>query len=275
MHERAGQVALPEDLIDVDHVIGLYYDTVPSVDDPVQKVVFGTSGHRGTSLNGSFTETHIAAIALAVAEYRRGQGIDGPLYLGRDTHALSEPAERTVIEVLVAAGVEVRVDARGSFTPTPAVSHSILLHNGARTDAGVRTSGPGIADGIVITPSHNPPADGGIKYNATDGGPAGGEVTGWIARRANELVAAGLGSITRVPYERAKDDALVVAHDFRSTYVDDLSSVIDMDAIREAGVRIGADSLGGASVEYWGLIGEQYGLNLTELHPRPTRASRS
>ncbi|WP_108718510.1 phosphoglucomutase (alpha-D-glucose-1,6-bisphosphate-dependent) [Miniimonas sp. S16] len=267
MHPRAGQPAQPEDLIDVEKVLGLYYDTVPDVEDPVQQVVFGTSGHRGSSLNGSFTETHVAAITAAIVDYRRAQGIDGPLYVGRDTHALSEPAERTVLEVLVAAGVEVWVDARGSYTPTPAVSHSILLHNGAATSEGPRTAGPGIADGIVITPSHNPPTDGGIKYNATDGGPAGGDVTGWIARRANELVRAGLGSIDRTPYERAVASDLVVKHDYRATFVDDLPSVVDLEAIRAAGVRIGADPLGGASVEYWGVIGERYGLDLTVIHP--------
>ena len=268
MHPRAGQIALPEDLINVDAVIGSYYDLVPNPDDPMQQVVFGTSGHRGTSLNGSFTETHVAAIALAVVEYRRAQSIDGPLYIGRDSHALSEPAQKTAIEVLVAAGVEVRVDARDSHTPTPAVSHSILLHNGATTAEGVRTSGPGIADGIVVTPSHNPPADGGIKYNATDGGPAGGDVTGWIARRANEIVRAGLASIPRVPYDRAVQSELVVRHDYLTTFIDDLPSVVDLDAIRNAGVRIGADPLGGASVEYWGVIGERYGLDLTVVHPQ-------
>ncbi|WP_454299466.1 phosphoglucomutase (alpha-D-glucose-1,6-bisphosphate-dependent) [Salana multivorans] len=267
MHARAGQLALPEDLIDVDRLVGLYYDTVPNLDDPGQQVVFGTSGHRGTSLNGSFTETHVAAIAQAVVEYRRGQGIDGPLYVGRDTHALSEPAERTVIEVLVAHGVEVRVDARDSWTPTPAVSHSILTHNGAGTSEGVRTAGPGIADGIVITPSHNPPTDGGIKYNGTDGGPAGGDVTGWIARRANEIAWGGLASIERVPHERAITSDLVVKHDFRAAYVDDLDAVIDLDVIAKAGVKIAADTLGGAAIEYWGAIAERHGLDLTVIHP--------
>ncbi|GMA33405.1 phosphoglucomutase (alpha-D-glucose-1,6-bisphosphate-dependent) [Litorihabitans aurantiacus] len=267
MHPRAGQLALPEDLIDVEQLIGAYHDLVPDSGDPAQHVVFGTSGHRGTSLNGSFTETHVAAIAAAVVEYRRAQGIDGPIYVGRDTHALSEPAQRTVVEVLVAAGAQVRVDARDSSTPTPAVSHSILLHNGAATADGVRTQGPGRADGIVITPSHNPPTDGGIKYNATDGGPAGGDVTGWIARRANELVRAGLASIERVPYERAITNELVVKHDYMSTYVDDLDSVIDLEAIRAAGVRIAADTLGGAAVDYWAEIGERYGLDLTVIHP--------
>ncbi|PWD51462.1 phosphoglucomutase, alpha-D-glucose phosphate-specific [Serinibacter arcticus] len=269
MHSRAGQIAQPEDLIDVDRLVGLYYDLVPDVADPVQQVVFGTSGHRGTSLNGSFTETHVAAIAAAVVEFRRNQGIDGPLYLGRDTHALSEPAQRTVVEVLVAAGIQVRVDARDSSTPTPAVSHSILLHNGAATSEGVRTAGPGIADGIVITPSHNPPTDGGIKYNGTDGGPAGGDVTGWIARRANELVRDGLASIERIPFERAVEHELVIKHDFMTTYVDDLDSVIDLEAIRAAGVRIAADTLGGAAVDYWAEIGERYGLDLTVVHPEP------
>lgn len=268
MHPRAGQVALPEDLIDVAQVTSDYYSQVPDVDDPAQQVVFGTSGHRGSSLDASFTETHVAAITAAIAEYRRGQGIDGPLYVGRDTHCLSEPAERTVVEVLVAAGVQVRLDARGSFTPTPAVSHSILLHNGATTADGVRTQGPGRADGIVITPSHNPPTDGGLKYNSVNGGPSDPEISGWIARRANELMRSGLASIARVPYERAITSDLVAKHDFRSTFVDDLPNVVDIEAIRSAGVRIGADPLGGASVEYWGYLGEKFGLDLTVVHPQ-------
>ncbi|ACQ78637.1 phosphoglucomutase, alpha-D-glucose phosphate-specific [Beutenbergia cavernae DSM 12333] len=267
MHPRAGQPAQPEDLIDVAQVVGAYYDRVPDPDDPAQQVVFGTSGHRGSSLDGAFTETHIAAITAAIVEYRRSQGTDGPLYIGRDTHALSEPAWRTALEVLAAAEVDVRIDARGSWTPTPAVSHSILRHNGAGSLAGVRTQGPELADGIVVTPSHNPPRDGGFKYNPPDGGPAGSEATSWIARRANELVRSGLAAIARVPFERAVAAPTTARHDYLLTYVDDLDAVVDLDRIREAGVRIGADPLGGASVEYWAAIAERHRLDLTVVNP--------
>ncbi|ANC31732.1 phosphoglucomutase (alpha-D-glucose-1,6-bisphosphate-dependent) [Isoptericola dokdonensis] len=269
MHPRAGQVALPEDLIDVDQVVGAYYDRTPDVDDPAQQVVFGTSGHRGSSLDSAFNEAHIAAITQAIVEYRAAQGTDGPLFIGRDTHALSLPAWQTALEVLAAAGVTVMVDARDSFTPTPAVSQSILIHNGAATDEGVRTSGPGLADGIVVTPSHNPPRDGGFKYNPPHGGPAGSEATGWIADRANEILrGGGLASVRRVSLEDALAAGTTHRHDFLSTYVDDLSNVLDLEAIRGAGVRIGADPLGGASVEYWGAIGERYGLDLTVVNPQ-------
>ncbi|MGO1339787.1 MAG: phosphoglucomutase, alpha-D-glucose phosphate-specific, partial [Cellulosimicrobium funkei] len=193
MDPRAGTPAQPSDLIDVDAVVGAYYDLAPDVDDPAQKVVFGTSGHRGSSLDHAFNEAHIIAITAAIVEYRRSQGTDGPLFIGRDTHALSLPAWQTALEVLVAAGVQTYVDARDSFTPTPAVSQSILLHNEATTVDGVRTTGPGLADGIVVTPSHNPPRDGGFKYNPPHGGPAGSEATGWIADRANEILRTGVG----------------------------------------------------------------------------------
>ena len=257
MHPRAGQPAQPDDLVNIDEVLSAYYDLVPDPAVPTQKVVFGTSGHRGSSLDTAFNEAHIVAITAAIVEYRRSQGTDGTLYLGRDTHGLSEPAWRTAIEVLTGAGVTTAVDARGSYTPTPAVSHSILRANGAGTEAGVRTAGPGLADGIVITPSHNPP----------HGGPAGSDATGWIANRANELLAGGWREVPRVPINDALDGPHVVKHDYLETYVADLENVIDMDAIREAGVRIGADPLGGASVDYWGAIGERYGLDLTVVNP--------
>ena len=267
MHPRAGQPAQPEDLVNIDEVISAYYDLVPDPAVPAQKVVFGTSGHRGASQDTAFNEAHIVAITAAIVEYRRSQGTDGTLYLGRDTHGLSEPAWRTAIEVLSAAGVTTAVDARGSYTPTPAVSHSILRANGAGTEAGVRTTGPGLADGIVITPSHNPPRDGGFKYNPPHGGPAGSDATGWIADRANELLAGGWRDVPRTPISEALDGPHVIKHDYLETYVADLENVVDMDAIREAGVRIGADPLGGASVDYWGAIGERYGLNLTVVNP--------
>ncbi|MGC0272112.1 phosphoglucomutase (alpha-D-glucose-1,6-bisphosphate-dependent) [Pseudactinotalea sp. Z1739] len=268
MHERAGTVALPEDLIDVDAVVSAYFDVTPDPGEASQQVSFGTSGHRGSSLDGAFNEDHIVAITQAIVEYRADQGIDGPLYLGRDTHALSDPAARTALEVLVAGGVDVHIDARDSYTPTPALSHSILRHNGAGSSEGVRTRGPGRADGIVVTPSHNPPRDGGFKYNPPHGGPADSDATGWIADRANELLRSGVGSVPRVPYEQASAGERVHRHDFMLAYIDDLESVLDMEAIRSSGVRIGADPMGGASVEYWGAIAERYGLDLTVVNPQ-------
>jgi phosphoglucomutase len=269
MHARAGQVAHEEDLIDVDQVVGAYYDLTPDVEDPAQRVAFGTSGHRGSSLDTAFNEAHIAAMTQAIVEYRASQGTDGPLFLGRDTHALSLPAWQTALEVLAAADVTVMIDARDSFTPTPAVSQSILLHNGAGTAEGVRTAGPGLADGIVVTPSHNPPRDGGFKYNPPHGGPADSDATGWIADRANEILrGGGLSSVKRVSLENALAAATTRRHDFLTTYVDDLPNVIDVDAIRASGVRIGADPLGGASVEYWGAIGERFDLDLTVVNPQ-------
>jgi len=268
MDPRAGTPAQPADLIDVDALLSAYYDRRPDLDDPAQRVVFGTSGHRGSSLDGAFNEAHIIAITAAIVEYRRGQGTDGPLFIGRDTHGLSEPAWRTALEVLAAAGVEVRIDARDSWTPTPAVSHAILLHNGAATAEGVRSTGPGLADGIVVTPSHNPPRDGGFKYNPPHGGPAGSEATGWIADRANQILAEGVDRVPRVQVDAALAADTTRRHDFLGAYVDDLSSVIDLDAIRSAGVRIGADPLGGASVEYWAAIAERYGLDMTVVNPQ-------
>lgn len=268
MDPRAGTLAQAQDLIDVDAVVGAYYDLTPDVDDPSQKVVFGTSGHRGSSLDHAFNEAHILATTAAIVEYRRNHGTDGPLFIGRDTHALSLPAWQTAVEVLAAAGVETFIDARDSFTPTPAVSQAILLHNGAATLEGVRTTGPELADGIVVTPSHNPPRDGGFKYNPPHGGPADSEATSWIADRANEILRSGVGQVRRMPLEQALAADTTHRHDFMVAYVDDLATVLDMDAIRSSGVRIGADPLGGASVEYWGAIAERYGLDLTVVNPQ-------
>ncbi|GAA3800239.1 phosphoglucomutase (alpha-D-glucose-1,6-bisphosphate-dependent) [Cellulomonas soli] len=268
MDPRAGTPAQPSDLIDVDALLGAYYDREPDLADPAQRVVFGTSGHRGSAFDGAFNEAHIVAITAAIVEYRRGQGTDGPLFIGRDTHGLSDPAFRTALEVLAAAGVEVHIDARDSWTPTPAVSHAILRHNGAGTSEGVRTQGPGLADGIVVTPSHNPPRDGGFKYNAPHGGPADSDATNWIADRANEILRTGWRAVARVSVEKALAADTTLRHDYLTSYVDDLANVLDLDAIRSAGVRIGADPLGGASVEYWGEIGERYGLDLTVVNPR-------
>jgi phosphoglucomutase len=255
MHARAGRQALPEDLIDLDALIGAYGSGRPDMADPAQRVVFGTSGHRGSALDSVFTESHILAIAQAVAEYRAAQGIDGPLFVGRDTHGLSEPAWRTTLEVLVGNGVEVLIDARDGFTPTPAVSHAILAYNRANTRQ---------ADGILITPSHNPPRDGGIKYNPPSGGPAGSDATGAIAARANQLIEGGLVEVKRVPFDRAY--ATAGRFDFLGAYIDDLPSVLDLDAIRDAGVRMGADPLGGAAVAYWGEIADRHRLNLTVVN---------
>ena len=269
MHARAGTPALPEDLIDVDALVGAYYDRTPDVGDPGQQVAFGTSGHRGSSLDTAFNEAHIVAITAAIIEYRRSQGTDGPLFIGRDTHALSLPAWQTALEVLAAAEVDVHIDARDRFTPTPAVSHAILLHNGAATTEGVRTtaSGSGLADGIVVTPSHNPPRDGGFKYNPPHGGPAGSDATGWIADRANELLRTGVGGIRRVSVEAALAAPTTRRHDYMSAYIADLPNVLDLDLVRASGVRIGADPLGGAAVDYWGEIAERHGLDLTVVNP--------
>lgn len=258
---RAGQPAEASDLIDIDELIAAYYDRKPDASVPEQRVVFGTSGHRGSSLSTSFNEDHILATTQAIVDYRTAQGIAGPLFLGRDTHALSRPAERSAIEVLVANGVDVRVDSRDSWVPTPALSHAILTYNRGR-DAG----DAGRADGIVVTPSHNPPRDGGFKYNPPHGGPADTDATGWIADRANELIAAGLEGVKRTRFADIDADALGT-YDFREGYVADLENIIDVAAIKKAGIRIGADPLGGASVEYWALIGERYGLDLTVVNP--------
>lgn len=257
MHEYAGRRARAEDLTDVDPLVRAYADRQPDMSDVGQRVAFGTSGHRGSSADGAFNEGHVLAITQAIVEHRAAHGITGPVFVGRDTHALSEPAWRTVLEVLVGNGVEALVDAADGFTPTPAVSHAILTHNRAH---------PGQADGILLTPSHNPPRDGGIKYNPPSGGPAGGEITSAVAARANQLLQGGLRAVRRVPFERAR--AAAKAHDFLGRYIDDLPSVLDLDAIRSAGVRIGADPLGGASVAYWGEIGERHRLDLTVVNDK-------
>ena len=250
--ERAGRPADPSILVDVDRLVAAYFDA-PDPSDPAQRVAFGTSGHRGSSLNGAFNEAHIAATTEAICRYRAAQGTDGPLFIGVDTHALSEPAFETALRGLVAHGVDVRVDADGGYTPTPVISHAILVHNRGRRDR--------LADGIVVTPSHNPPEDGGFKYNPPNGGPADTDVTRWIQDEANRLLEADLAGVERVALADAR--AAVTPHDFVSAYVDDLSAVIDMDAIAASGLRIGADPLGGASVAYWPRIGERYGLDLT------------
>jgi phosphoglucomutase len=257
MHPRAGQPAQPEDLVDVDAMLAAYGDITPDVDNPAQKVVFGTSGHRGSSLDGAFNEAHILAITQAICEYRTGQGTAGPLLVGRDSHGLSEPAWRTVLEVLAGNDVQTLVDSGDRLTPTPAVSHAILrLNRGAGADA----------DGIVITPSHNPPRDGGIKYNPPHGGPADSDATSWIANRANQLIAGDNREVRRKPFEQARTSA--GDYDFVGHYVDDLPSVLNLAAIRDAGVKIGADPLGGASVDYWAAIAERHGLDLTVVNPR-------
>ncbi|NIK58315.1 phosphoglucomutase (alpha-D-glucose-1,6-bisphosphate-dependent) [Kribbella shirazensis] len=257
MHPRAGQPAQPEDLVDVDAMLAAYGDITPDVENPAQKVVFGTSGHRGSSLDGAFNEAHILAITQAVCEYRAGQGTTGPLLVGRDSHGLSEPAWRTVLEVLAGNDVQTLVDSADRLTPTPAVSHAILrLNRGAGADA----------DGIVITPSHNPPRDGGIKYNPPHGGPADSDATSWIANRANQLIAGDNREVRRKPFEQARQHA--GDYDFVAHYVDDLPSVLNLAVIRDAGVKIGADPLGGASVDYWAAIAERHGLDLTVVNPR-------
>ena len=261
MSTRAGTPAEASDLIDVDELINAYYDRKPDAGVAEQRVAFGTSGHRGSSLSTSFNEDHILATTQAIVDYRNAQGIAGPLFLGRDTHGLSLPAERSAIEVLVANGVDVRVDARDSWVPTPALSHAILSYNRGRA-----LDDPGRSDGIVVTPSHNPPRDGGFKYNPPNGGPADTDATAWIADRANELIAGGLEAVRRTPFKDIDADALG-EYDFREGYVRDLENIIDIAAIKKAGVRIGADPLGGASVEYWALIAEHYGLDLTVVNP--------
>jgi phosphoglucomutase len=259
--ERAGQPAAPSDLVDVPALVSAYYTVEPDPAEPAQQVAFGTSGHRGSSLDAAFNEAHILATTQAICEYRAQQGYDGPLFIGRDTHALSEPAWATALEVLAANDVPVLVDAAHRFTPTPAVSHAILRANYGKPTR----PRSGLADGIVVTPSHNPPRDGGFKYNPPSGGPADTDATGWIASRANDLLRAGLSGVRRVPLDQAR--AAAEPYDFLGTYVDDLPNVVDIDAIRQAGVRIGADPLGGASVDYWAAIAERHGLDLTVVNP--------
>jgi len=256
VHERAGQLAHPEDLIDSDAVVAAFYDLTPDPENPDQQVVFGTSGHRGSSLDRAFNDAHIAATTQAIVEYRSSKGISGPLYIGKDTHVLSGPAWRTAIEVLAANGVSVRAERDEDFTPTPAVSRAIIVFNRDHSDVQ--------ADGIVVTPSHNPPRDGGFKYNPPNGGPADTDATGWIAARANDLLRDP-AAIKRIPYQRAS--AEVTRFDYLGAYCTDLGNALDLDAITDAGVRIGADPLGGASVQYWGYIAERLGLNLTVINP--------
>lgn len=262
---RAGQPARPEDLIDVAQLVTAYFTLSPDPENPDQQVVFGTSGHRGSALDGAFNEAHILATTQAIVDYRRGQGIGGPVFIGRDTHALSEPAMVSALEVLLANDVEVIVDAAGRYTPTPAVSHAILAHNAA-LEGGVLGVSPKRADGIVITPSHNPPRDGGFKYNPPNGGPADTDATDWIAARANEYVRAGLDGVKRTSVAGVRDPRCQL-FDFRSHYVADLPDVVDVEAIAASGLSIGADPMGGASVDYWGAIAEAHGLNLKVVNP--------
>jgi phosphoglucomutase len=256
---RAGQPAASADLVNVAKLVTAYYAVHPDPGEVAQRVAFGTSGHRGSAFTATFNEDHILATTQAICEYRASHGIDGPLYLGADTHALAEPAQVSALEVLAANGVQVLLDSRGGYTPTPAVSLAILAHNSA---------GPGPrADGIVVTPSHNPPADGGFKYNPPDGGPAGTDITKEVQDRANELLSAGLQGVRRIPYARAVAADTTGTFDFLGSYVTALDSVVDLTAIKNAGIRIGADPLGGASVAYWGEIGDRYGLDLTVVNP--------
>ncbi|OCC11104.1 phosphoglucomutase (alpha-D-glucose-1,6-bisphosphate-dependent) [Streptomyces sp. PTY087I2] len=258
-HERAGHPAQSADLVDVARLVTAYYALHPDPADPAQRVAFGTSGHRGSAFAAAFNEDHIAATTQAICDYRTRQGTDGPLFLGADTHALSEPARVTALEVLAANGAIVLIDSEDGYTPTPAVSHAILTYNQGRTEH--------LADGIVVTPSHNPPADGGFKYNPPNGGPAASDATSWIQDRANALIEAGLGEVRRIPYARALAADTTRRHDFLTAYVDDLPSVLDLDAVRDAGIRIGADPLGGASVAYWGRIAERHRIDLTVVNP--------
>jgi phosphoglucomutase len=255
---RAGQPAQPADLVDVAKLVTAYYTEHPDPADPGQRVSFGTSGHRGSAFRRSFNEDHILATSQAICEYRAGQGIDGPLFLGGDTHALSEPATASALEVFAANEVTVLVDAWEGYTPTPALSRAILAHNAA---------GGAEADGVVVTPSHNPPPDGGFKYNPPDGGPAGTDITTWIQDRANELLAGGLRGVKRVTLDAARAADTTQSYDFLRGYVEAFAAVLDMDAIRSSGLHIGADPLGGASVEYWAEIADHYGLDLTVVNP--------
>ena len=264
-HERAGQPARPEDLIDIAEVVTAYYTREIDPYDPDQQVVFGTSGHRGSSLDNAFNQQHIWATTQAIVDYRRANNIGGPVYIGRDPHALSEPAMVSALEVLIANDIAVLVDDAGRYTPTPAVSHAILAHN-ASLAGGVTGTDPQRADGIVVTPSHNPPRDGGFKYNPPSGGPADTDATDWIAARANAYLAQGLEGVQRTLVSGVLDER-AGKHAFMQNYVADLVNVVDIDAIRSSGLRIGADPMGGASVDYWGAIAEAHGLNLTVVNP--------
>jgi phosphoglucomutase len=253
---RAGQPAQPEDLVDLPHLVTAYYSTEPDPDDVAQQVAFGTSGHRGSALNGAFNEAHILAITQAIVEYRSAHGTTGPLFIGRDTHGLSEPAWVSALEVLAANDVVAMIDSADRYTPTPAISHAILTYNRSRSD--------GLADGIVVTPSHNPPYDGGFKYNPPNGGPADTDATNAIAKRANEILRNG-EPVKRLPLARALQTAQ--RHDYMDAYVTDLPNVVDIDIIRKAGIKIGADPLGGASVDYWAAIAERHRLNMSVVNP--------
>jgi len=256
----AGTPAPPEILVDLARLERAYYERRPAMDDPTQRVSFGTSGHRGSSLRGSFNEAHILAVTQAICDYRRRQRTDGPLYLGKDTHALSGPAQRSALEVLAANGIETIIQRADGVTPTPVISHAILVFNRGRT--------AGLADGIVVTPSHNPPEDGGIKYNPPHGGPADIDATGWIERRANELLEGGNTGIRRIPFERAIRVTSTHAQDFVLPYVRDLRNVVDMDAIRDARLTLAVDPLGGAAQPYWEPINHVYGLEIAVVNPR-------
>lgn len=261
-HPRAGTQALPADLTDIAGLITAYYSLHPDVSEPTQRVSFGTSGHRGSALNRAFNDDHIAATSQAICDYRRQQGIAGPLFIGKDTHGLSDPAWTTAVEVFAANGVETLIDSLSSFTPTPAISHAILRHNAGRS-----ASDAARADGVVVTPSHNPPMDGGFKYNPPDGGPAGTEITSWIQDTANAYLENSLAGVQRTSIATATDSDYVHLYDYMDTYISDLPNVVDLEAIRTAGIRIGADPLGGAAVEYWGAIGEAHNLDLTVVNP--------
>ncbi|MGS1121084.1 phosphoglucomutase (alpha-D-glucose-1,6-bisphosphate-dependent) [Rhodanobacter sp. UC4436_H3] len=251
----AGKPAPKSILVDVPKLLAAYADTRPDPSVPAQRVAFGTSGHRGNSLEGSFNEWHILAITQAICEYRAGKGVDGPLFIGFDTHALSQPAFESALEVLAAHGVTAMVSSGGEFTPTPAISHAILVHNRGRNS--------GLADGIVITPSHNPPDNGGFKYNPTNGGPADTDITRWVENRANALIEGGLKEVKRMPFAQARKAAGTREHDYLDAYVADLANIVDFDVIRSAGVHMGVDPLGGAGVHYWAPIAERYKLDLT------------
>jgi phosphoglucomutase len=254
----AGKPAPKEMLVDPARLEKEYFERRPDMDDPNQRVSFGTSGHRGSPLRGTFTEAHILAVTQAICDYRRVNGTDGPLYMGKDTHGISGPAQRTALEVLAANGVETLFQRDDGFTPTPAVSHAILSYNRGRSK--------GLADGIVITPSHNPPEDGGFKYNPTNGGPADTDITRWVQDRANELLRAGNREVRRLPYESARKASTTHLHDFIMPYIRDLFSIIDMDLLKSAGIRMGVDPLGGASVQYWQPIKAVYGLDITVVN---------
>ncbi|WP_332821652.1 phosphoglucomutase (alpha-D-glucose-1,6-bisphosphate-dependent) [Pseudomonas sp.] len=254
IHPLAGKPAPAEMLVDIVQLLAAYFDLQPDPGVAAQRVAFGTSGHRGSSLASSFNQWHVLAISQAICDYRKAQGIDGPLFIGADSHALSQPAFDTALEVLAANGVQTMISAGGEFTPTPAISHAILVHNRGRSR--------GLADGIVITPSHNPPDSGGFKYNPCNGGPADSDITNWVQNRANALLEDGLKAVKRMPLAQARQAATTHAHDYLAAYVGDLGSVIDFEVIRAAGLRMGVDPLGGAGVHYWSRIAEQYGLDL-------------